>query len=50
MNQNNSKPDSIQTILNETYKNVNSTFLKGLYIGKNTEVIMSNDNQDKLVD
>lgn len=50
MNQNNSKPDSIQTILNETYKNVNSTFLKGLYIGKNTEVIMSNDNQDKLVE
>ena len=45
-----SKQDSIQTILNETYKNVNSTFLKGLYIGKNTEVIMSNDNQDKLVE
>ena len=50
MNTTISKPDSIQSILDDTYKNVSSTFLKGLYIGKNTEVIMSNDNQDKLVE
>lgn len=42
--------DTLHTLLSNTYKNVSSTFLKGYEIGKNTEVIMSNENQDKIVE